>query len=213
MLKKKIISTFFALIAANASAENEVSYSWNLSRDMMSGISTNPFGLGRIWTAMYDDAGTSHNDFYYKIMPSYNAKYLNYSFPVWANTIVPSFLVGVPTKSFYYIGFTLIKGMPVLHPSPTLSTIIRWKSPINGKVSISGGIADADPACGDGVDWFVDKGKYTLMSGTLPNGNSGQSILQQNIPVSVGSMIYFIVSPKNDPFCDTTYLDVIITSP
>jgi len=47
----------------------------------------------------------------------------------------------------------------------------------------------------------------------LVNGNNGATIMQQNIPVSVGSYLYFIISPKANGDCDTIYLEVLMLAP
>ncbi|BAP56859.1 hypothetical protein THII_2562 [Thioploca ingrica] len=235
---RKILSSAIMMlaVASSASVEAAAANSWNLSSDMIiATMSTNPcsptnllpssFGIGCVWTAMYDAVGTSHNSLNYLMMPNYFPTYPGPSnpgpsnpFAVWTNPSQYALLVGVATQTYNASNgtsnFTHIQGIPTLHPDTTLSSIIRWKSPINGNINIMGRIADVDSACGNGINWFVDKGNSTLMSGTLANGNNGATILQQNIPVSIGTYLYFIVSPKNnDNLCDTTYLDIIITNP
>lgn len=199
-------------VASSASIE-ATPYSWNLSRDMMRGITLNPFGAQeRVWTAMYDTNGTSHIPSDYQQMPTYNPNYLfgGDKAVAWENT-AQDLAVGVSVEN------NSGAGIPFVHPGPTLSNIIRWKSPINGNVNIMGRISDVNFFCngdGKGIKWFVDKGNFTLMSGKLANGSNGITILQQNIPVSVGTYLYFIVSPNsNDNSCDATYLDIIITKP
>jgi hypothetical protein len=53
---------------------------------------------------------------------------------------------------------------------------VAWKSPITGKVRITGRLTDADPHDGSGVAWVIDQtsgeGRRELSSGTLPNGGS-----------------------------------------
>lgn len=232
----KILSSAVMMlaVASSASVEAAVANSWNLSRDMMSLIIPNPFpttplpnpfpttpllpNISNVWTAMYDAGGTSHTPANYQPMPAYDLSYASNPFAVWKDPAQNSLLVGVATQTYNAINgtsnFTHIQGIPTLHPGPTFSSIIRWQSPINGNINIMARIADVDSACGNGINWFVDKGNFTLMSGTLANGNNGATILQQNIPVSTGTYLYFIVSPKNNNnLCDTTYLDIIITNP
>lgn len=212
----KILSGVLMILAVASSSSVEAApFSWNLSRDMMRGITLNPFGTPeRVWTAMYDKNGTSHIPSNYQQMPTYNPNYLwgGSKAVVWENTAQDLLVVGVSVESN---GGSLEVGIPFLNPGPTFSSIIRWKSPVNGNVNIMGRISDANFFCngnGKGIKWFVDKENFTLMSGKLANGSNGVTILQQNIPVSVGTCLYFIVSPNsNDNSCDTTYLDVVIT--
>ena len=42
-----------------------------------------------------------------------------------------------------------------VHPSPTGSVAVAWRSPIAGAVRIRGRIADGDPNGGDGVGWTI----------------------------------------------------------
>jgi hypothetical protein len=77
---------------------------------------------------------------------------------------------------------------------------VAWKSPITGRVCITGRLTDADPHDGNGVSWAIDRagsgGRYELSSGTLPNG--GAKTLDQgrhperlaSVAVKPGDVIY-----------------------
>jgi hypothetical protein len=53
---------------------------------------------------------------------------------------------------------------------------VAWKSPIAGKVRITGRLTDADPHDGAGVSWAIDHtgkaGRHELSSASMPNGGS-----------------------------------------
>lgn len=212
-MKTLKIAVMLLTVACSVGVEASPVYSWNLSRDMMrSEFTTTPsssFGVGNVWTAMYDAVGISHNENYYQSLPLYTPNLTGYPIAAWMK---PEVSTGVVTKTFIFNGVTRQQGTSYTHPSPALSSVIRWKSPINGVVNITGSVADVDPTCGNGINWFVDKDNFTLMQGTLLNGNNGAVILQQNIPVSAGMDLYFIVSSKdNNHVCDSTHWDIIIT--
>lgn len=216
-LHRILISTLllWAVIGYAGDKDMEIN-SWNLSRSMLINFTTNPFGIENVWTAMYDSAGTSHNLSNYLPMSTYDTQYQGYPWIAWENPDVDSLSVRLASEIFIFDNgtshFINIPGLPYLHPGPTYSSIIRWKSPIRGIVNIMGRITDIDTACGNGIQWFIDKGNFTILSGTIDSNHRDTKILKQNIPVSVGSEIYFIVSPYNDDYiCDSTSLDIVIT--
>jgi hypothetical protein len=98
-----------------------------------------------------------------------------------------------------------------MHPFPDQLSIIGWRSPINGKVTIRGTVTDLDSLCGNGVAWSIDSGSHSLAQGVLPNGNF-QAFELPDINVTQGSFIYFIIDPNGDHFCDSTGLDLTITT-
>ena len=71
-----------------------------------------------------------------------------------------------------------------VHPGWTEDTVVGWKSPISGVISIDGGVSHLNPACGEGINWFIDKNELkipsaqlTLEGGTVfPGWNGGRSI-------------------------------------
>lgn len=218
-MRKILINAVMALITASSvSIQAAPAYSWNLSRDMINGMATNPFGSGSVWAAMYDATGTSHNENNYYLLPVHLAVWYGYPLDVWAYAAASVPLIGAATSAVNMSGAIHPKGVPMVHPATTRSAVIRWKSPISGNVTISGIIADRHSACGDGVMWYVDKGNFTLMSGEIANDTNystilnGTTVLQQNIPVSVGTNLYFIVSAKNNDSCDSTTVDITISS-
>lgn len=103
-----------------------------------------------------------------------------------------------------------------VHPSNNQLVIVAWKSGLNGYVSISGGVADADPACGSGIQWTIDRDAVTLASGSYVNGGSQTFSNGLNgaalsmVAVNVNSMLYVIVDPNGDDLCDTTRLNLVI---
>lgn len=178
--------------------------SWNLSRDMMKGNNTNPKGT---WAFM--DTETLHNASSYVLLPSYSTKCVTpggdmNELSCWQDITNDYDLIGVLTK-------TADKWMVLLHPGKDRAAVIlSWKSPISGRVDVLARISDFNSSCGDGIDWYLDKGSSTVKSGTI-NGN-GQTFLAQKILVSQGQSLYFIIDKRNDNECDWTLLDVLITS-
>lgn len=103
-----------------------------------------------------------------------------------------------------------------VHPENSQLSIIAWHSPMNGYVSILGGVSDDDPGCGDGVLWFIDKNSTNLASGVQSNGGAqefatgegGTSL--ESVSVNSSDTLYFIVHPRGNQACDNTRIDVTI---
>lgn len=199
-------------------------YSWDLARELASrGKSTNPLP-GGTWALMYDAAGTTHNPANYALLPFQSSTYYTwpYAFSNWTIENSTNILAGVAEEDFtnpeslsadFAMFGPVRQGDVILHPAANKAVVVRWRSPINGKVTVSGKISDLHGRCGNGVQWFLDKNAFVLMNGRIINGNNGMSFVQQNIPVNVGTSLYFIVDSIGEQDCDTTNLDLLVTSP
>ena len=190
--------------------------SWNLSRDMMTGITKNPKG---VWSFMQTQ--TLHNSGLYALLPIYSAGCIDDLFNTinfmncWQDsTAIPtSTIVGITTKTISFRTIPVAqRGIPFLHPGSDRAVVVRWKSPVSGNIDLFGRVSDIDSVCGDGIDWFVDYQNTTLVSGSLTNG-TGATFFKQSVPVVKGQSMYFIIDRgiNNDHVCDSTNLDVIIT--
>ncbi len=193
----------FALLSANTVMAGEA-LSWNLSRDMMTGIAKNPTD---VWSFM--ETQTLHKAANYQLMPDYSASCLwggvaSEGFVCWQD-LSTNILIGTSTQ-------TVAQGIPKFVPAFDRAVLVRWKSPISGKINLMGRVSDTDNGGGDGINWFVDYQNKTLLSGTV-NG-TGNTFFKQNIPVTKGQSLYFIIDRgvNNDAFYDSTQLDIFITS-
>jgi hypothetical protein len=109
-----------------------------------------------------------------------------------------------------------------VHPSPAAGVAIAWRSPISGKVKITGKVVDGHGVCGDGVAWSISRfggsspagelASGTIANGgkqTLADGTGGKSL--QAVDVSEGEMIQLAILPKADHSCDTTTVELTLT--
>ncbi len=109
-------------------------------------------------------------------------------------------------------------GKLVVHPGPNKLVVAAWRSPFSGHINIVGSITDKDNACGDGVNWYLDKGDTGLMIGAIDNGGSqdigkGLGGAQLNgMAISKGDFIYLAIHPKGEYECDSTFIELEITA-
>jgi hypothetical protein len=122
-------------------------------------------------------------------------------------------------------------GAVVAHPTPAEGSVIGWRSPIDGYVTVTGGLKDIDPYFGNGVAWTIDRyrqsftganshldgGDTTIASGTVHNGDSqafaagssGGSL--DAIRVTPGMMLYLTIDSKNGDWdSDSTSISMTI---
>ncbi|MBC1239084.1 hypothetical protein H6G94_02635 [Nostoc punctiforme FACHB-252] len=212
-----IVSLSLPVLAAEADAQP---LSWNLSRDIMLGIGkTNPT---RTWTFM--KAQTIHNPGSYQLLEQFASPCRNYvgvlltGIRCWQRVTTPSAFIpyfgGVYSNASLPIPDSLIglTGLAIAHPTVTNAVVLRWTSPIQGKVSVSGRTAPMG-ACGNGIKWFLDRENSNLLSGST-NSFAGQasSFVKSDIPVAVGSSLFFIIDSNGEESCDTTTLDLLIVA-
>ncbi len=101
------------------------------------------------------------------------------------------------------------------HPSPKLAAVLAWKSPVEGRLQISGSIQDIHTACGNGVTWTLQvrrgNNRDTLASGTSDANKTIPLGVHQNVRISPGDAVVVVIGPKNgDHSCDATAVELVI---
>jgi hypothetical protein len=195
---------------------------WNLAQDVVLTSNEISFSQGSngVWYFL-ESASLTHDPFTYSRLPHYTV-FCDFD-PVAADgsaclgdaerDVVGNRLpaVGVNFSNAALVLFTSV--LPprsvFMHPGIEKLAIVAWKSPVNGKVSVTGSFRDVDPACGDGVSWSIDKGTKTIQSGDLPNGGSASFAFVES--VKKDQVLYFTVGPKAEYSCDGTKLALTIT--
>jgi Protein of unknown function (DUF1592)/Protein of unknown function (DUF1588)/Protein of unknown function (DUF1587)/Protein of unknown function (DUF1585)/Protein of unknown function (DUF1595)/Planctomycete cytochrome C len=104
-----------------------------------------------------------------------------------------------------------------VHPSPKLAAVIAWKSPVEGRLQITGSIQDIDTACGNGVAWTLQvrrgHNRETLASGTSDAGKPIAFGVHENVRISPGDAVTVVIDPKSgNHTCDATAVDLVIKS-
>ena len=138
---------------------------------------------------------------------------------VWSPPGKPLPIVGMNmTKETKKIPGTARPGKIFVHPDQKDGVGIAWRSPISGKVRITGRISDAHD-CGDSVVWHMDhlgvRGFSSLAEGAVEK-NSEQSLTGKvkgkldAVEVEVGDYLQLIVLPKGNYGCDLTQVELRI---
>lgn len=202
--------------------------SWNVTNDFKThpdqeNPNRDSCGNVDVWSFMQSANGTRNPADYTLLLDFTNSGYmggpvqgLNY----WQGTYTD------PWGVYPFIGYnatgsaqgTWARDTIRLHPAPGGLTIIGWRSPISGYVSVTGGVVDGHSDCGDGVQWYIDRNSANLAHGDIPNGGSqafsagtGGTNLSA-VTVNAGDTIYFIVHPKGSISCDSTDIEFEINT-
>ncbi|ADB18152.1 Protein of unknown function DUF1592 [Pirellula staleyi DSM 6068] len=102
------------------------------------------------------------------------------------------------------------------HPSPTLASVIAWKSPVEGTLSIRAEVQDAHLACGNGVSWSLEVRRGASRE-SLSVGNTEAGKLYplgpfENVKVGKGDVVALVIGPRdNEHTCDLTAVNLSIS--
>ena len=134
----------------------------------------------------------------------------------------PSVTANTSEKPITILTFTLPPRSISVHPGPSSAVIVGWRSPIAGKVRVTGRVADGDAAGGDGVAWSLEYRNAILARplafGDIPNGGAmafgqGQGAdTLASIDVKADDWLRLVILPKTAHTCDTTTIDLVISA-
>ncbi|POZ52182.1 hypothetical protein [Methylovulum psychrotolerans] len=215
-MSKNTLKTFaligaVALLSFGNLAIAGVAKSWNLSRSVMNGVPSNPWG---VWAFMQNTPGNDDPAKYTLLQKHTLPPCGKYPQECWADL---STLAGIsiPKKAFIFEDntshFRLRKGIFHAHPGFQNQVILRWASPVSGAISLLGRVSDINPDCGDGIKWYLKKDSAILQSGVLANG-MGSTFIASDIQVTKETKLYVVIDKKGDYACDSTNIDMLITS-
>lgn len=139
----------------------------------------------------------------------------------WADHGIPWFGVNPETLSGTTGRLQIPARSVAMHPVPDRDVAAGWRSPIQGHVSITGKVSMADPAGGNGIEWFVlhdeKKGRHVLSRGTVATGGaqamptSADRSKLTGIAVETEDYLTLVVGAKEgNHVCDTTLIDFVI---
>lgn len=126
-------------------------------------------------------------------------------FHVWHGNSLP--VIGINTSDeTRMVPGTVPPGKLVVHPQEKEGVGIAWRSPIAGRVRVSGQIHDAHD-CGDSVAWFIDHLSSNGLKGVVAGAterNGSQSITTTEVAVKPGEFLQLAIMPKTHYGCDLT---------
>lgn len=123
----------------------------------------------------------------------------------------PSLVVNTTEKEVAFISIKLGARCVSLHPGVKTPVTALWKSPVSGKLTITGSLRDADGTCGDGIEWALRLGEKPLQGGMMPNGGK-VAIPVTVVDIEKGQTLQLIVKPAREYTCDTTEVEWKIQS-
>ncbi len=134
----------------------------------------------------------------------------------------PNVVVNTTDNDVAILTFRLPRKSVSVHPGPNNGVAVGWKSPITGRVRLSGRVIDADPVGGDGIAWIIDHrapdGRRELASGAIPNGGRQKfadgkgAVNLAAVEVKAGDSIELLVLPKENYGYDTTVVELFIAT-
>jgi hypothetical protein len=197
------------LLLAAGPASATPAWSWNLSRDRMTGANQNPNGP---WSFVASTVST---------LPFVGQNLANHATSCFGNSQLDCWfdsdnaLVGHATSTGLVNGLFYVQGVPILHPGANRYVAVRWVNPTGESLDIQilGRVTDLDYFWGNGVGYSVVRGTITLASGGVKSVTSSldSRTFYATTTVAAGQDVYFIIDRIGDYTSDSTELDVLIT--
>jgi hypothetical protein len=122
----------------------------------------------------------------------------------------PSLVINTTDKPVAFSTIKMGARAVAMHPGPRTPASAVWKSPAAGKAQVSLKLRDADPNCGDGIEWEVRSGTLSLRKGTMDNGGSA-TVPDLTTEMQAGELLQVTIRPRKEYTCDTTELEVTVS--
>jgi hypothetical protein len=102
-----------------------------------------------------------------------------------------------------------------VHPMPREFVAVVWKAPVAGRVTVAAKIVHAHPACGNGIDWWIEhrRGSRAVVIAEASVDLGGESAAPvKTLQVEAGDLVLLAIDAKNnDHVCDMTAIDFTLT--
>jgi hypothetical protein len=101
------------------------------------------------------------------------------------------------------------------HPSPKFASVIAWKSPVHGRVHITGCVQDVHTAGGNGVTWMLQVRRGNTLEILAGGTSDGDKVISlgshENVHIQAGDAVTVVIgAKKGDHACDLTAVDLVI---
>lgn len=102
-----------------------------------------------------------------------------------------------------------------VHPAPTLSVAVAWRSAAAATLRVEGAVQHAHPECGNGVEWSLElrrgNTRQSLAAGTSRGERAAPFGPLEKIAVQRGDVVALVISPRNaNHSCDLTAIDLTL---
>ena len=102
------------------------------------------------------------------------------------------------------------------HPSPKLASVIAWRSPVNGRLTIRGGVADAHPECGNGITWALELRRGHTSEVLASGVSKGATVLTMgpfpDVQIETGQVVALVIGPRDgNHACDLTAVNLTLS--
>lgn len=176
-------------------------YEWDA---LLNFLDRNPardaYGHDVVWSYLYGHAGDPDPTRYLPLS-AYQAEPM----PRWYQPTIEGLYLGTSP------GGDLLQMHPAAGGGEGRSPILAWRSPIDETSLTITGTVEVDGSCGDGITFRVDHAGDTFRSIDLQSGRERFSIPVERLVR--GGIIHFIVDPREDSRCDTTWVSILIEAP
>ena len=100
-----------------------------------------------------------------------------------------------------------------VHPGPTLSVAVGWRSPVQSSVRISGTVQHAHPECGNGVVWSLEVRRGNTRERLATGKSQGSKVITigpfEKVSIRTGDVVSLVINPRDgNHSCDLTMIDL-----
>ncbi len=104
-----------------------------------------------------------------------------------------------------------------VHPTPTLSIGVAWRSPVDGTFSLEGAVQHAHPECGNGVVWSLELRRGNTKQNLAAGISHGAAVVpvgpMKDISIRKGDVVAMVIGPRDgNHSCDLTTIDLTLKS-
>lgn len=130
----------------------------------------------------------------------------------WVGADALSVLANASDQDQRIPGLLRARGVAV-HPTPSRSVVVLWRSPTGGLARVSARVQDAHTTCGNGVAWVVEQRgtglRQRLAEGVTEGDREARAAVE--FPVAAGDGIALVINPRDGSHvCDLTAIDLTV---
>jgi hypothetical protein len=102
-----------------------------------------------------------------------------------------------------------------VHPTPSRSVAVGWRSPVSATLKISGSVQHAHPECGNGVTWSLDVRRGNTRQRLAAGISHGAAVIPvgplDSLAVRTGDVVSLVIGPRDgNHSCDLTAIDLTL---